>query len=65
HDSIEENVKIWGDPKYFDVIMKTLQECIRISQRLLTLSLIAPTLISLVLLIFFFTVDLPYFFNLF
>ena len=65
HDSIEENVKIWGDPKYFDVIMKTLQECIRISQRLLTLSLIAPTLISLILLIFFFNVDLPDIFNLF
>ena len=65
HDSIEENVKIWGDPKYFDVIMRTLQECIRISQRLLTLSLIAPTLISLILLILFFDVDLPYFFNLF
>ncbi len=65
YDSIEENVKIWGDPKYFDVIMKTLQECIRISQRLLTLSLIAPALISLILLIFFFNVDLPSFFNLF
>ena len=65
YDSIEENVKIWGDPKYFDVIMRTLQECIRISQRLLTLSLIAPTLISLILLIFFFHVDLPDFFNLF
>ncbi len=65
YDSIEENVKIWGDPKYFDVIMRTLQECIRMSQRLLTLSLIAPTLISLILLIFFFNVDLPSFFNLF
>ncbi|MHA1669421.1 MAG: DUF2070 family protein [Promethearchaeota archaeon] len=65
YDSIEENVKIWGDPKYFDVIMKTLQECIRISQRLLTLSLITPTLISLILLIFFFNVDLPDIFNLF
>ena len=65
HDSIEENVKIWGDPKYFDVIMKTLGECIRISQRLLTLSLIAPTLISLILLVFFFNVDLTGIFNLF
>ncbi len=65
HDSIEENVKIWGDPKYFDVIMKTLEECIRISQRLLTLSLIAPTLISLILLIFFYNVDLTGIFNLF
>jgi len=65
YDSIEENVKIWGDPKYFDVIMRTLQECIRMSQRLFTLSLIAPTLISLILLIFFFNVDLPSFFNLF
>ncbi|MHA1106653.1 MAG: DUF2070 family protein [Promethearchaeota archaeon] len=64
-DSIEENVKIWGDPKYFDVIMRTLEECIHISQRLLTLSLIAPTLISLILLVFFFNVDLTGIFNLF
>lgn len=65
HDSIEENIKIWGDPKYFDVIMKTLQECIRISQRLLTLSLITPTLISLILLVFFFDTGLTSIFNLF
>ena len=55
-DSLVENVRIWGDPKYFDVIMKTLQECIRISQRLLTFGLIAPTLISLIILIFFYNV---------
>ena len=65
YDTVEENVKIWGDPKYFDVIMKTLQECIRISQRLLTLGLIAPTLISLILLIFFFDSGLTNIFNLF
>ena len=64
-DSLVENVRIWGDPKYFDVIMKTLQECIRISQRLLTFGLIAPTLISLIILIFFYNVELPDIFNLF
>jgi predicted neutral ceramidase superfamily lipid hydrolase len=64
-DSIVKNVRIWGDPKYFDVIMRTLQECIRISQRLLTFSLIAPTLISLIILIFFYNVELPDIFNLF
>jgi predicted neutral ceramidase superfamily lipid hydrolase len=64
-DSIVKNVRIWGDPKYFDVIMRTLQECIRISQRLLTFGLIAPTLISLIILIFFYNVELPDIFNLF
>ncbi|TFG16311.1 MAG: DUF2070 family protein [Promethearchaeota archaeon] len=64
-DTLVKNVKIWGDPSYFNVIMKTLQECIRISQRLLTLSLIAPTLISLIILIFFYNVELSDIFNLF
>ena len=64
-DSLVKNVKIWGDPSYFNVIMKTLQECIRISQRLLTLSLIAPTLISLIILIFFYNFEFSDIFNLF
>lgn len=64
-DSVVKDVKIWGDPKYFNVIMKTLQECIRISRRLLTLSLIAPTLISLIILIFFYNVEFTDIFNLF
>jgi len=56
YKSITPNIKIWGDPKYFDVIMNTLQECIRISQRLLTLSLILPTFFSLILLLFFYQI---------
>jgi putative membrane protein len=56
YKSIIPNIKIWGDPKYFDVIMNTLQECIRISQRLLTLSLILPTFFSLILLLFFYQI---------
>lgn len=47
-----ENVKIWGDPQYFNVIIDTLKECIRVSQSLLTISLIGPTFFSLILLIF-------------
>ncbi len=47
-----ENVKIWGDPLYFNAIINTLKECIRVSQSLLTISLIAPTLLSLIFLIF-------------
>ncbi len=56
--SIESNVKIWGDLKYFDVIMATLQQCIKVSQRLLTLSLIAPTFFSLILLLFYYNIPL-------
>jgi len=56
YKSIIPQIKIWGDPKYFDVIMNTLQECIRISQRLLTLSLILPTFFSLILLLFFYQI---------
>jgi putative membrane protein len=48
------NVRIWGDHKYFEVIMTTLQRCIKVSQRLLTLSLILPTLFSLLLLLFYY-----------
>ena len=55
---IEKDIKIWGDPKYFDVIMDTIQECIKVSQRLLTLSLIAPTLFSLILLLFYYNIPL-------
>ncbi|MFX0076629.1 MAG: DUF2070 family protein, partial [Candidatus Hermodarchaeota archaeon] len=43
YDSIVKNVKIWGDPKYFDVIMNTLFKCIKVSQGLFTYSLIIPT----------------------
>ena len=56
YKSFISHTKIWGDPKYFDVIMNTLQECIRISQRLLTLSLIMPTFFSLILLLFFYQI---------
>lgn len=51
-----ENVKIWGDPQYFNVIIDTLKECIRVSQSLLTISLIAPTFFSLILLIFLYNI---------
>ncbi|MFX1411036.1 MAG: DUF2070 family protein, partial [Promethearchaeota archaeon] len=54
HDSIEENVKIWGDPNYFNAVMDTIEECIKVSQRLLTLSLIVPTFFSVILLVFYY-----------
>lgn len=55
HDSIQNNVRIWGDEKYFTVIMTTLQECLRVSQRLLTYSLIIPAFLAFILLFFFYT----------
>ncbi|KKN39690.1 hypothetical protein LCGC14_0740880 [marine sediment metagenome] len=51
-----ENVKIWGDPGYFNTILDTLKECIKVSQHLLTLSLIIPTFFSLILLIFLYNI---------
>ncbi len=57
-DEIVENVRIWGNKKYFDVIMDTLQECIRVSQRLLTFSLIIPTFFSLILLFFYYNIQI-------
>jgi len=56
YDSIVEKVKIWGDPKYFEVIMNTLFKCIKVSQGLFTYSLIIPTLFSIILLIFFYNI---------
>ena len=56
YDSTVENVKIWGDPKYFDVIMNTLFKCIKVSQGLFTYSLIIPALFSMLLLIFFYRI---------
>ncbi|NVM16872.1 MAG: DUF2070 family protein [Candidatus Lokiarchaeota archaeon] len=56
HDSIVEKVKIWGDPKYFEVIMNTLFKCIKVSQGLFTYSLIIPTLFSIILLFFFYNI---------
>jgi predicted neutral ceramidase superfamily lipid hydrolase len=47
-----ERVKIWGNPLYFNTIIDTLKACIKVSQSLLTISLIAPTFLSLILLIF-------------
>ncbi len=56
HDSVVERVKIWGDPKYFEVIMNTLFKCIKVSQGLFTYSLIIPALFSIILLIFFYNI---------
>ncbi|UCC18935.1 MAG: DUF2070 family protein [Promethearchaeota archaeon] len=50
-----ERVKIWGNPLYFNAIIETLQACIKVSQSLLTISLIGPTFLSLILLIFLYT----------
>ena len=50
-----ERVKIWGNPLYFNTIIDTLKACIKVSQSLLTISLIAPTFLSLILLIFLYT----------
>ncbi len=51
-----EKVKIWGDPQYFNAIIDTLKECLKVSQSLLTISLIGPTFFSLILLIFLFNI---------
>lgn len=56
NDSIERNVKIWGNPKYFNAIIDTLKEGIRVSQSLLTFSLIIPTFFSLILLFFLYNI---------
>ncbi|MFX1420190.1 MAG: DUF2070 family protein, partial [Promethearchaeota archaeon] len=50
-----ERVKIWGNPLYFNAIIETLKACIKVSQSLLTISLIGPTFLSLILLIFLYT----------
>jgi predicted neutral ceramidase superfamily lipid hydrolase len=51
-----EDVKIWGNPEYFDAIIDTLKECLKVSQKLLTLSLLVPTFFSLILLSFLYTI---------
>jgi len=56
NDSVERNVKIWGNPLYFNAIIDTLKEAIRVSQRLLTFSLIIPTFFSLILLFFLYNI---------
>ena len=53
-DAIEK-VRIWGNPLYFNTIIDTLRACIKVSQSLLTISLIGPTFLSLILLIFLYT----------
>lgn len=51
-----EHVKVWGDPQYFNAIIDTLKECLKVSQSLLTISLIGPTFFSLILLIFLYNI---------
>ena len=53
HYSIQENIRIWGNEKYFNAIINTLGECLRTSQRLLSLSLVIPTFLCFILLFFF------------
>jgi predicted neutral ceramidase superfamily lipid hydrolase len=55
-DSTEPNVKIWGNPRYFNAIIDTLKEGLRVSQSLLTFSLIIPTFFSLILLLFLYNI---------
>lgn len=55
-DSIERKIKIWGNPRYFNAIIDTLKEGIRVSQSLLTFSLIIPTFFSLILLFFLYNI---------
>jgi predicted neutral ceramidase superfamily lipid hydrolase len=57
HDSTVDNVKIWNEPRYFEVIMNTLFKCIKVSQGLFTYSLIIPALFSVILLLFFYNVQ--------
>ena len=57
HDSIVENVKIWNNPRYFEVIMNTLFKCIKVSRGLFTYSLIIPALFSIILLLFFYNIQ--------
>lgn len=52
----KEDVKIWGNSEYFNAIIETLKACLKVSQRLLTLSLILPTFFSLILLIFLYRI---------
>ncbi|MFX0174676.1 MAG: DUF2070 family protein [Candidatus Hodarchaeota archaeon] len=65
YDSTLDKIRIWGDPKYFDTIMNTIQECLKVSQRLLTLSLILPTFFSLILLLFYYNIQITDIFNAF
>lgn len=57
-DTLVENVRIWGNESYFEVIMETLQECISVSQKLLTFSLLFPTIFSLILLLFYYNIPI-------
>ena len=58
YDSTVDDVRIWGNPIYFNIIIDTLQECLRVSQRLLTFSLIVPTFFSLILLSFYYNIPI-------
>jgi putative membrane protein len=58
YDSTVDDVRIWGNPIYFDTIIDTLQECLRVSQKLLTFSLIVPTFFSLILLLFYYNIPI-------
>lgn len=60
YDSTVE-AKVWGDPKYFETIMNTLQECIRVSQKLMTFSFIIPTFFSVILLLFYYNIQITEF----
>ncbi|MFX1374857.1 MAG: DUF2070 family protein [Promethearchaeota archaeon] len=55
-ESTKDDVKVWGDPQYFNAIIDTLQEALRVSQRLLTLSLIIPTFFSIIILLFLYNI---------
>lgn len=58
NSTVVKDIKIWGDQSYFEVIMDTLQQCISVSKVLLTLGLMVPAFFSLLLLLFYYNIDI-------
>jgi predicted neutral ceramidase superfamily lipid hydrolase len=54
YTSISPGYRFWKDLSYFDIIIETIERCLIVSKVLLTIGLLLPTLISLVIMLFYY-----------
>jgi predicted neutral ceramidase superfamily lipid hydrolase len=52
--SITPGFRFWGNISFFELILETIERCLTVSKVLLTIGLFIPTLITLVLTLFFY-----------
>jgi predicted neutral ceramidase superfamily lipid hydrolase len=54
HESVTPGYSFWGHIEHFDVVISTIERCLRVSKLLFTVGLLIPALLSLLLMVFYY-----------